>query len=326
MTHTYATAEVRHKGKWVTVPTLQVGNTEVVTTGGLLKIARVRGEEMMEQELNDPTVYCSALTHQPQQAPKADIFTFTQKLPNTSPRYFHYMEWESIAAIKLHSFARWWQGLPQETRKNVRRSIKRGVSTRVAPFDDYLIEAIRNVNDDTSVRQGTLNAYYAQSTKDTRRRYSEFLGRCDFICAYAGHEIIGFVHLVYCGDIAAILNLTVKPTQSDKRPANALVAAAVEQCVARKISYVTYGLYNYGNKHDSPLRTFKIRNGFTEILVPRYFVPLTAWGRVCITAKLHRGLVGILPHFTIVALVRTRTLWYDFIQRRCSSTDRAAES
>lgn len=325
MIHTYSTAEIRNKGKWISIPALQVGNTQVITTGRLLQLARVRSEEMMELELDNPMVYCKALTHQHRELPRADIFTFTQKIPNTYPRYSYYMERESVAAITLHSFAQWWQELPQETRKNVRRSAKRGVLTRVTPFDDSLIEDIRSVNDDTPVRQGTLNAYYAQSAEDTRRRYSEFLGRCDFICAYAGHEMIGFLHLVYRGDVAAILNLTVKPTQSDKRPANALMAAAVEQCAARKLSHITYGLYNYGNKQDSPLRTFKIRNGFNEILIPRYFVPLTAWGRFCVTTKLHRGLVGVLPHPAIIALGRVRTLWYDFIQRRCSSTARAAE-
>jgi hypothetical protein len=121
--------------------------------------------------------------------------------------------------------------------------------------------------------------------------------------------MIGFLHLVYREDVAAILNLTVKPSQLDKRPANALMAKAVEICEGRKLSYVSYGLYNYGNKRDSSLREFKIRNGFKEILVPRYFVPLTLWGRLCVKAKLHRGLIGNLPPSVISAGVRARALW-----------------
>ena len=57
-----------------------------------------------------------------------------------------------------------------------------------------------------------------------------------------------------------------------------LIAKAVGICETQGISYITYGLYNYGNKRDSPLREFKIRNGFEEILVPRFFVPLTRGG------------------------------------------------
>jgi hypothetical protein len=58
------------------------------------------------------------------------------------------------------------------------------------------------------------------------------------------------------------------------------------------------------------LREFKIRNGFKEILIPRYFVPITAWGRVCLKANLHRGLIGILPHSVISVGVRVRALWF----------------
>jgi hypothetical protein len=123
--------------------------------------------------------------------------------------------------------------------------------------------------------------------------------------------MIGFLHLVYREDVAAILNLTVKPSHSDKRPANALIARAVEICEARGISHISYGLYNYGNKRDSSLREFKIRNGFKEILVPRYFVPITPWGQLCMKVNLHRGLIGILPHWVISSGVRARALWLE---------------
>lgn len=203
----------------------------------------------------------------------------------------------------------------------MRRSQKRGVVIKIKEFDDDLIEGIRVVNDDYPLRQGIKNAYYGLTPEETRNRYCEFLGRCDFICAYSGEEMIGFLHLVYRGDVAAILNLTTMPSHFDKRPANALMAKAVEICEARGISHISYGLYNYGNKRDSPLREFKIRNGFKEILVPRYFVPITPWGGLCMKAKLHRGLIGNLPHSVITAGVRARALWYDFIEfkRRCSS-------
>ncbi len=100
------------------------------------------------------------------------------------------------------------------------------------------------------------------------------------------------------------------------------MAEAVRICEAKGISYITYGLYNYGNKRDSPLREFKIRCGFEEILVPRYFVPLTWWGAICVKTKLHRGMIGILPNSAIVAGLRVRGLWYKLLARlsRCSST------
>lgn len=313
MTKSSHSVEMRVKGRWVTVPVMEVNGEKLTTRGKWLKIARVRGEEMREQELENPELYVTALKNDKDRILGADIFSFTQKLPAVQPRFSYPLEWESVAAIPLSSFKQWWEGLPQETRKNVRRSQKRGVQIKVREFDDVLIDEIRAVNDDTTMRQGMKNAYYGLTFEETKNRYSEFLGRCDFICAYSGDEMIGFLHLVYRNDVAAILNLTSKSSHFDKRPANALMARAVEICEERKISHITYGLYNYGNKRESSLREFKIRNGFVEILAPRYFVPLTLWGRLCIKTKLHLGLIGNLPPSVIAAGLRARTLWYDLV-------------
>jgi hypothetical protein len=310
MVESIQSVQFRIKGRWVSIPVLDVNGDKLLTRGKWLKIAWVRGEEMRETELSDPELYLMALKSRENNAVKADIFSFTQKLPSTHPKYRYYMERESIAAIPLLSYEKWWDSLPQETRKNVRRSQKRGVEVRIKDFDEDLIEGLRGVNDDSPMRQGGRNAYYGLSPEETRDRYSEFVGRCDFICAYYGEEMIGFLHLIYRGEVAAILNLTTKPSHFDKRPANALMAKAVEICDARAISHLSYGLYNYGNKRDSSLKEFKIRHRFEEILVPRYFVPLTLWGRLCMKAKFHRGLIGILPPSIISAGLRARTLWF----------------
>lgn len=314
--------EVRVRGRWITVPAMNVNSKKVLATGKWLRIAKVRSEDMMETELETPEVYIKKLQGDERNVLRADIFTFTQKLPATLPKYPYPIEWESVAAIHLSSFKEWWEGLPQETRKNVRRSQKRGVTVRIKEFDDDLIQAIRQLNDESPLRQGMRNGYYGKSYEETKKLYGEFIGRCDFICAYFGDELIGFLHLIYRGEIASILNVTTNPSHLDKRPANALIAKMAEICEGKGISYISYGLYNYGNKHDHPLRTFKIRNGFEEILMPRFFVPLNGWGKVCMNAKLHLGLVGILPHSVIKIAVGVRSHWYKLtaFMSRCSST------
>jgi hypothetical protein len=317
--------EIRVRGRWIKVPSLDVNGKKLFARGKWLKTATVRGEEMMESDLEKPEAYIEKLRVDKGRTLKADIFTFTQKLPATLPKYSYPFEWESIAAIHLIKFNEWWEALPQETRKNVRRAQKRGVRVTTREFDDALIQGIRGVNDDSPLRQGMANAYYGRSFDETKERYGEFEGRCDFICAHFGDELIGFLHLIYRGDVASILNLTTKPSHFDKRPANALMAKAAEICDAKGISYITYGQYNYGNKRNSPLRQFKIRNGFEEILVPRYFVPITRWGSFCMRLKLHLGPVGILPHWVITTGVGARSVWYDFktfISRRSSTTER----
>ena len=303
--------EIRVKGRRITVPALDVNGNTVIVKGKLLKVAVVYEEDWLESELEDPEQYVKKLKDSGSHPVKADIFAFTQKLPATRPKYSYHVEWESVAAVHLTSFKEWWEGLSRETRKNVRRSQKRGVVVKIREFDDDLIRGIKEVNDDSPVRQRACNRDYGKSFEETKKVYGTFTNRSDFICAYFGDELIGFLKLVYRGSVASILNLSTKPRHNDKRPANVLVAKAMELCGARGISHITYGLFNYGNKHDSPLREFKIRNGFGEIPVPRFFVPLTRWGRLCMGAKFHRGLLGILPHSVITFGVRVRAIWFD---------------
>jgi hypothetical protein len=90
-----------------------------------------------------------------------------------------------------------------------------------------------------------------------------------------------------------------------------LLTKGIEICEQKGITHLTYGKLNYGNKRDNPLREFKTRNGFEEILVPRFYVPLTAWGAFCTRLKLYRGLVGILPGNVIALATGARAKWYD---------------
>src|SRR5690242_4693686 len=107
MSGTPKTTEVRVKGRWVTVPCLIVNANEVYASGRWLRIARIRGEEMMKCDLERPESYVEALRGNGKEFLKADIFTFTQKLPATQPRYSYPFERESVAAIELVGFKRW---------------------------------------------------------------------------------------------------------------------------------------------------------------------------------------------------------------------------
>jgi hypothetical protein len=303
------TSEIYIKGKWVKVPALEVDGKTIAVTGRWLKTAVIRSEEWLETEVENPARCIAALKVQSSNGHRADLFTFTQKLPATEPKYNYPMEWESVAAIQLASFKHWWAGLPQATRKNVRRAEKRGVVVTVRAFDDDLIRGLSELNNESPIRQGVRNVQYGKPLEQIRKDYSSFIDRSDLICAHFGDELVGFLKIVYRGQVASILNLIPKGSHDDKRPANAMLAKAVELCAAKGVSHITYGLFNYGNKHDSPLREFKIRNGFDEILVPRYYVPLTTWGATCIKLNLHRGPLGILPHRAISFAIAARAKW-----------------
>ncbi len=316
------TIEVNARGEWMNVPAVFVRDAALIVKGKWIKVAMVHDEEWLEKELEDPELCIRKLKEEHGNGFGCDILTFTQKLPDVAPRYEYPREWDSVAVARFANFDDWWKRLPQETRKNVRRSQKRGVTVEVKPFDDKLIRDIADVNNDSPTRQRVRNFYYGRSLDQVRKDYCSFVERSDFIFAYCGDEPVGYLKLVYRGDIASILNITPKSSHYDKRPANALIAKAVELCATKGISYLTYGLFNYGNKRDCPLREFKVRNGFDEMLAPRYFVPLTMWGALCMRLKLHRGLHGILPHHVITLAVNVRAKWYSLKQwiSRCSST------
>jgi hypothetical protein len=298
--------EISIKGQWVKVPAIAVKDGAIVVTGRWIKMASIHDEEWMEQEIKQPDLCVATLKDTPLLKRVADIFTFTQKPSSIGHKYSYPAELESIAAIQLSSFQEWWEALPQESRKNVRRSQKRGVVIKVSAFDDALIEGIIGINNDSPIRQGRRYTHFGKSFEQVKRDHQAFVERSDFICAYHEGEMIGFLKIVYRGEVASILQLTPKASHSDKRPANAMLAKAIELSAARGIRCVTYGLFNYGNKGDTPIREFKKRNGFTEVLVPRYYVPLTPWGQLCVRFKLHRGLVGILPRTVLDFLVSTR--------------------
>lgn len=306
--------EISVKGKWVKVPALDFNGKSILVKGKFLKVASVHDEWWMKGELEDPEAYIKKLKEQRSRRLRADVFTFTQKIPGSLPKYAYPTELDSVAAAKTTRFEDWWEQLPQETRKNVRRSQKRGVSIAVKSLDDELIQGIMGLNNDSPTRQGRPNAHYGKSFDEVKRDHSAFLDRSDFICAYFENELIGFLKIVYKGEVAAILNLAAKASHNDKRPANALVAKAVELCEVKSVSFLTYGMFNYGNKRDSPLREFKSRNGFKEVLTPRFYVPLTKWGKLSLKAKLHRGLLGIFPHSVIKVAVSARAKWYSLTQ------------
>jgi hypothetical protein len=91
----------------------------------------------------------------------------------------------------------------------------------------------------------------------------------------------------------------------DKSINNALLAKAVQLCEDRGIPRLFYG--EWGR---SGLREFKRHNGFEKLDLPRYYIPLTFKGKLLLKAKLHRGLVGILPLGLTELLMRVRTFWY----------------
>jgi hypothetical protein len=293
------TIEISVRGKWVNVPALDVNGKKIIVKGGWIRLALIDAEEWLETDLEDPELCVARLKAQDSPELGADIFTFTQKLPARPPRFDYLMEWHSVAAARTTSFTDWWESLPRETRKNINRSQKRSVAVTVRELDDDLIRGLVDLNNDSPLRQGRRFTHYKKTFDQVKKDQASFPGRRALICAHLGEELIGFAKIVYRKDVASILQLLTKPSHNDKRPANALVAKAVELCEQKGFSHLTYGMFDYGTQRKSSLQEFKRRSGFVEILTPKFYVPLTGWGALALKLRLHRGLAGILPRRVI---------------------------
>ena len=293
------------KGKWVEVPALHVDDKTVVCTGKWIRKAELHEEEWSQAEpLEDVTTFVAKLK---QQKPKADYFTFAQTVCEIEPRYSCYMEPDNAAAICTKNFADWWENhLPQVTRKNVRRSQKRGVSVKLMPLDDVTIGMVHQLYGQIQTKQGAEFAHFGKDFATVKRELSTFADRCELIGAFHENALIGFIKLVYMRKVAGIMHIITRNEDYDKRPANALVTKAVQVCEEKGMSYLIYGKYTYGNKTNNSLTEYKKRNGFEKVEFPRYFVPLTLKGQIIIRLRLHRGMLGLLPGGVINLLLSVR--------------------
>jgi hypothetical protein len=298
---------IERNGKHVAVRGSWLDGSFVYTRGHVVRFAEIYAEDWAEDDLvRDPESFIERLRTR---NIGADIFVFSQRFAKKDDWYRYYREMDNLAAIRLSDFDSWWSSrIPHESRKNVRRAQKRGLRVEVAPFSEHLVQGIAEIYHETPVRQGKAFPYYRWTVDEIRTELSSLRSRSDFIVATFEDEIIGYIKLVYMRHAAGILSILAKTNHSDKRPANALIAKAVEVCCDRRIPLLTYGRYVYGKKTDSSLLEFKRRNGFEQIDFPKYFVPLTLKGSIALLLRLHRGFRAIIPA-PVLSLGRIVRTW-----------------
>jgi len=146
--------------------------------------------------------------------------------------------------------------------------------------------------------------------------YSEeatFLDSSFFVGAFLGERLIGFVKLTAdetCTQ-ANLMNIISMLEHRDKAPTNALLAQSVRSCAERGISRLVYQSFPYGKKTWDGLMQFKQVNGFQRVELPRYYVPLTPWGRIAFRLGMHHQLVHHLPESILDRLRTMRNAYYN---------------
>ena len=285
---------------------IKLNGKEFRISGKFVRVMSLR-EELLDT-IEDPNVLVSICK---ERNISADILTFTQHLPDLSPKFVFHMEWDNIAAVPISTYEEWLMNqVSKNTRKKVKKAQKIGVSVSVVNLDRKLAEGMVEIFNETPVRRGKLYPYFGKNAEEVEKEWSPDLERSDFVVAYFKSEIIGFIKLLYSKAYARASGTITKLSHRDKSPMNALLAKAVEICADKKIPYLIYGKYVYGRKGEDSLTAFKRHNGFRRIDVPRYYIPLSLRGKIGLKLGLHHGLSGVLPDRILRILSRIRSLWY----------------
>lgn len=281
---------------------------------GFVRIAALRGEEWIEGEpISDTESFISEL----RKNRVADVLTIVRPLLDHRRCVSYDYDWDNVAIARTDDFRRWWEALPQETRKNVRRSQRRGVIVKVATFDDELVRGISRIYDETPIRQGRRFPHYGKRLFQVKEENASYHDRATFLGAYHDGALVGFVKLVRVNSVFRIMQIVALESHADKRPTNALLAKAIEMCCdSQTTTHMVYGKYIYGRKENSPVTEFKRRNGFEQMRFPRYYIPLTRFGKLAVKIGLHRTIDELLPEPIFARFLHWRAAYYRRRYRR----------
>ena len=101
---------------------IHVSGRDVRIAGRFLRIARLDADKY--QFLDDPEPMLRALR---KCGIRIDLFTFMQRLPETSPKYAYPMEWDNLAVLPVSTFDHWWtQQIGFKARNRARQAERRG--------------------------------------------------------------------------------------------------------------------------------------------------------------------------------------------------------
>jgi hypothetical protein len=289
---------------------MNVCGRDILVHGRVFRIARLDGDKY--KFLDDPEPVLAELR---KSDTRVDLFTFMQKLPETSPRYSYPMEWDNLAVLPVSTFDNWWtETIGFKARNKAKQAGKKGVVVKEVPFDDTFARGIWEIYNESAVRQGRRFPHYGKTFENIRHMSSTFLDTSVFIGAYLDEKLIGFIKLTAddSGTQAGMMHIVSMIQHRDKAPTNALVAQAVRSCADRGISHLVYSNFAYGKKERSSLSDFKERNGFQRINLPRYYVPLTSLGSVAFRLGMHHKFIDRLPAPLLAKARDFRYNWYKF--------------
>jgi hypothetical protein len=288
---------------------IRIHDKDVKINGRLVRVARIDGEEYR---------FCSDLEaiadRLKRSKTRVDLFTFFQPLSEGSVRYPYPIEWDNRAALPLSTFDHWWTNqIDSKTRNMVRKAEKKGLTVAELEFSEQLVAGVHGLYNECAVRQGKAFEHYGKDIETVRNHLATFLDCSFFIGAFLEGQMIGFMKLTMneTGSQAGIMHILSMIRHRDKAPNNLLITQAVRSCTDRNIKHLVYSRFSDGKKERDSLSDFKTNNGFVKVDTPRYFVPLTAFGKVAFRLGLHHKISERMPESVGSKLRQLRRYWYD---------------
>ncbi|MGD0449711.1 MAG: hypothetical protein ABSA79_01485 [Candidatus Bathyarchaeia archaeon] len=222
-----------------------------------------------------------------------DIFNFVErgwvsKIPNPPSSWVKTED--NVALLNVSTFGNWWEDVGKKTRNMVRKAEKAGIETKVTEPDGNFAEGVWKIYNETPIRQARAFPYYG-ITKQTTEDVLKLTPGATFIAAFFQDEVVGFLQLIHGDNINIVGQILSMQKLWDKAINNALLAKAVEVTAEMKGNWLMYG--RIGN-HPS-LDDFKQSNGFTKFPLTRFYIPITAKGRLATKLGLHRKIKDSLP-------------------------------
>lgn len=287
---------------------IEILGKKIQVKGRVVKIARLDAEKFLF--LDDAAQVVDQLKRSKK---RVDIFTFMQRVSETTPKYSYPMEWDNLAVLPITTFDHWWnKQIGFKARNKAKQAEKKGIVLREAAFNEELVRGIWEIYNETPIRQDRKFPHYGKSYEQVYEEEATYLDRSAFIGAYLEGRLVGFIKLIWDLDLsqAGLLNIVSLVSERDKAPTNALVAQAVKFCADRDIPYLVYSNFAYGKRQRDSLSDFKERNAFERVNLPRYYVPLTPIGAAAFRMGLHKSLIDHIPEKMIVKLRDIRNAWH----------------
>ena len=275
-----------------------IANTEISTNGNFFRVARLRHEWM--EFPDDP----SALIEKMKQKPAADLFTFLQEAHYSRPEFPFYRENSSASLLTIKSLDDWWNNLHFKARNKARKAQKTGVEIAETDLDDDFIADVQKLYNESPLRQGRKFTHYGKDFAVVKEDLASLAGKTIFVGAYLNDELIGFMKLFVGNGIIRIIHILAMLAHRDKCVTDALIGRAVKICDEKNIFHL-----HYGNWASRGLGAFRAKYNFQRHDCPRYFVPLTARGKLMMGLRLHRPLRERLPQSWADRLVGLRNQW-----------------